>query len=146
MLTKFYPKGGVSSLEFLVAVLTHGNLVDKEKDIDPLLAKFVSLDIDKDGFISAADVAMASSQRSTGAGAGAGADVESNELGSDSDSDSDSRSWLPSIVWREFLHVMSGGDGDGTGQAQGNMQGKELGRERGDSGGRLISTAHSSSI
>ena len=80
---KFNPKGRISGLEFLVSVLTYGNFVDKEKDIDPILAKFSYLDKDKDGFIQPSDL--------TG-----------------NQSDADSTVGLPEIVFKDFLEVLFG--------------------------------------
>ena len=49
LLRRFNPKGKVSALEFLVGMLTYGDVVDKEKNIDPILRKFIELDKDKTG-------------------------------------------------------------------------------------------------
>jgi len=55
-LLKFNPKGQVSALEFLVGLLTYADVIDKEKDIDPILKKFIALDTDKDGLLSIDDL------------------------------------------------------------------------------------------
>ena len=47
LLKRFNPNGNVSALEFLVGMLTYGDIVDKERDIDPILRKFIELDKNK---------------------------------------------------------------------------------------------------
>ena len=56
LLKKFNPSGNVSALEFLVGMLTYGDIVDKERDIDPILRKFIELDIHKKGILSIEDL------------------------------------------------------------------------------------------
>ena len=56
LLKKFNPSGNVSALEFLVGMLTYGDIVDKERDIDPILRKFIELDIHKKGVLSIEDL------------------------------------------------------------------------------------------
>ena len=85
---KFNPKGRISALEFLVSVLTYGNFVDKEKDIDPILAKFSRLDKDRDGKITSAD--LQGSQDDS-----AGSDVS-----------------LPELVLKDFFEVLFGDSSD----------------------------------
>ena len=56
LLKKFNPDGNVNALEFLVGMLTYGGIVDKERDIDPILRKFIQLDKNKKGILSLADL------------------------------------------------------------------------------------------
>ena len=58
LLKKFNPTGKVSALEFLVGMLTYGDIVDKERDIDPILRKFIELDKDKTGLLSVSDLKL----------------------------------------------------------------------------------------
>ena len=56
LLKRFNPNGNVSALEFLVGMLTYGDIVDKERDIDPILRKFIELDKNKKGVLSIQDL------------------------------------------------------------------------------------------
>ena len=49
LLRKFNPSGKVNALEFLVGMLTYGDVIDKEKNIDPILRKFLELDTNNTG-------------------------------------------------------------------------------------------------
>lgn len=96
---KFNPKGRISALEFLVSVLTYGNLVDKEKDIDPILTKFSRLDKDRDGKITSADLQGGQDDL-------AGGNVS-----------------LPELVLKDFFEVLfgSGSDDSSIGSAHGRL-------------------------
>ena len=98
---KFNPKGRISALEFLVSVLTYGNLVDKEKDIDPILAKFSRLDKDRDGKITSADLQGSRQDDFSG----------------------DSNLSLPELVLKDFFEVLFGSSSDDTsiGSAHGRL-------------------------
>ena len=50
------PSGRASAVDFLVGLLSYGDICNKEREIDPILKIFAELDIDKDGLLTTEDL------------------------------------------------------------------------------------------